>query len=320
LEEGTNAMRFELEADGFAMDDVVHLVRPLPKPLVLKNQAGVRWDGLLQQLAKASGLRLGLQERETGEEVVVFSSFDPLAPSWPDESAIIFVRDPGRASSVATAITASVDALVEGLKWEGLLVGRTLGAPIQDNARVLLWDGDQPLIFLRPVEDKLQLVFNFDLSQSNITRLPAFAVLLDRFVHLVRRDRLALERRNLPTGHLLEIPAGATLSEVQILNWQGEMLENPTPGGDPRPGGHAFLAPWRPGFFKVTVGEKPILEAAAQYFDPRRGDFANARTLEKLNQQVGLMKHREDSPQAGLQALLGILLVGCLLVAWRFAS
>ncbi len=318
LEEGIHAIRFVLEEDRFALDDEVHLVRPLGKKLVLKNRAGSEWDSLLERLAASSGLTLE-EDRDQGpspgeEGELVFWAYDPLAPSWPEEAAVSFVRDPSRASGIATAITPSIDAMVEGLSWEGLLVGQTFRAPVGEDARVLLWQGDRALIFVRGSKSTPHLVFNFDLAQSNITRLPAFALLVDRFVQDVRRQRLRYERKNLPTGHLLDLPPDVLASDVQIRSSQDDMTKVTLTGNQ------RLVSPWRPGFFEVIVGERTILDAATQYVDLRRGDFSEAQTLVKLNAKIAHREDRVSEFQHELQAVLALLLVGCLLTAWRVTS
>ncbi len=104
--------------------------------------------------------------------------------------------------------------LTSGLVWNGLLCKQTKAIPPMDGDQALVWQGDRPLIFLRGDGAGRSLVVNFDVRQSNADRLPAFVVLLNRFLETVRAEKTAFERLNVETNQLLHIagdPTGPTL-------------------------------------------------------------------------------------------------------------
>src|SRR5690606_18055935 len=111
--------------------------------------------------------------------------YDPLLPLLPEGPAILFLHEPapppGAALLRGPAIAARAP-LLSGLIWDGLLTGEGFGIPESVQDRPLLWQGERRLIFRRGQ----QLFIGFDPVQSNATRLPAFVILLHRFVASVR--------------------------------------------------------------------------------------------------------------------------------------
>ena len=85
--------------------------------------------------------------------------------------------------------------------------------------RTLLWQGNSPLIFLREYGRVHQLVFNFDVAHANVDRLPAFVLLIRRFVETLRSEKIALESRNVELGQPLEIAAKLSDELVELAHF-----------------------------------------------------------------------------------------------------
>ena len=121
---------------------------------------------------------------------------------------------------------------------------------------------------------------NFDVRQSNADRLPAFVVLLNRFLETVREKKVAFERSNVETNQPLHVASD--------------------PAGPPprMPDGDATLrAPFTPGFFEVKQGDRVLLDAAAHFADARQADFKAATSADTLEGKTSrMLEHnsRED--------------------------
>src|SRR5690606_19992446 len=104
---------------------------------------------------------------------------------------------------LTTPLVAENHPLMRDLNWQGLLIQAAAKPTREDSDQVLLWQGDRPLIVLRETARERRLFCNFDLRYSNAGRLPAFIVLLHRFLEEARDAKPAFSRRNLQTAQLI---------------------------------------------------------------------------------------------------------------------
>src|SRR5439155_20000734 len=111
--------------------------------------------------------------------------------------------------------------LIDELNWQGLVCKESLQIPHTASDQVLLWQGPRALVFLQQSGATRQLVFNFDVAQSNATRLPAFPILIHRFVESLRDVKVAPESLNAEANQQLRIATPAQ-SKIALVTASGE--------------------------------------------------------------------------------------------------
>ncbi len=274
-----------LDDDRFAMDNRLPLIRPRGKVLNVRAAGGEKFARLFEQL-----LRIAEPAVLSGANAadVLLTAYNPLTPQTFAGSAMIFAEDSGAPLKPLTGlIVAENHPLMENLNWQGLIARETFGVPVRDDDNVLLWQGRRPLIVLRTQDGARQLIFNFDVLQSNAPRLPAFALLAHRFFAMERRAKIAFEAVNAETGQQLAV-AGAQPAR----------------------------APVRPGFFSVKEqGGSVLLEGAAQFSDARESDFRTASTGGESSFAVESVRQRHASG-AFLDPLWAVLLAAVMIWSW----
>jgi hypothetical protein len=171
-----------------------------------------------------------------------------------------------------------------------------------DTDQPLVWQRDQPLVFLRQQGKDPHLIFNFDFAKSNADRLPAAVLILSRFLEDVQRRKIAPFASNFETNQILPLPRGANYELIR----EGQ-------GGAGNPADAFMRAPAEPGFFGVRREGAEFLTAAARFGDPREADFRDAETIAARLDRAQLIRREnlESDPFAGLwMALIGAALVG----------
>ena len=282
-----------LSGDDFPLDDRLPIVRSQPKALTVATQPGTPLDAFLARFA--ASLPDAMPAPATGADVRLAVN-DPAVPG----PALAFSTQDAPTTDFLTGdLVAENGPLTTGLAWNGLLVRDTPSLPRQPEDEVLLWQGERPLIFLRGGGAHRVLFVNFDLRQSNADRLPAFVVLLNRFVETIRTDKVAPERLNVETDERLNVarnPAGGPLVNSD--------------------GGSPTRAPATPGFFTVSQDSHPLLTAAASFGDPREADFRAAATTDTLQARSAPLAARQR--QTDFLAPVWALLLGvACLWNWR---
>ena len=277
-----------LSGDKFPLDDRLPIVRPQPKPLTVAAQPGTPLDAFLTRFAAS----IPDSAPVVNAPDVRLAVNDPAAPG----PAVVFATQDAPAANFLTGdIVAENDPLTTGLAWNGLLVRDTPSLPAQPDDETLLWQGERPLIFLRGGGSHRSLFVNFDLRQSNADRLPAFVVLLNRFVETIRADKVAPERLNVETDERLAVAS--------------DPARGPLVNSD---GNSPSRAPVAPGFFTISQNNRPLLTGAAYFADPREADFRDAATEDTLQGKFAPLteRHRHADFLAPVWALL--LGVACL--------
>ena len=299
------AVRVILTADEFALDDVLPLVRPQPKRLRVHIENGNLLGDWPDAFFRSEP---GLDRVGQGADLTV-SVYDPLAPALPTGPAIVLISDPSPVDKLLRgAIVAERDPLTDTLNWNGLLAADSFGFPRKPGDNVLLWQGDRPLVIRRGP----QLLVGFDIVRSNATRLPAFVLLLHRFVEATRNATVAMETGNFETNQALSVVGrGGTL---RLNADHGRPTDADT--------GAVLRAPEAPGFFEVTE-QGPRggvrLKGAAHFADPREADFRDAATVDRLAQATG--KQRERHSEDDLLTPLWVLLLGAVMgLNWVYSN
>ncbi len=271
-------LTLELPSDALPIDNVLPLVIPVQKPLGIQAAPGELFDRLMRMAEPVA----------TGVQDLVLSEYDPLDPAWPKGSAILFVKDPAKSLSLLPGEpVAENDPLMDGLDWRGLLARDSLKAPTRETDIVLLWQGQRPLIFIRPNDAAPQLVFNFDVAASNATRLPAFALLIHRFLEGRRKEKSAYAAANVAVGERL-----------------------------PNPGDAPTHAPNTPQLFSHRDKDgKPLFDGAAQFGDPRESDLRNAASGQ--SPASVFEARRTTNAEGGFLDVLGAFLFAALML-WNW--
>lgn len=241
---GVDRVMLETEADRFPFDDRIPIILPKPKTLSVQVRASEAFRPLFEQISRLAGPPASSPAPDVGLDV-----YNPLAPKMPAGAAVVVVEDAGKSGKpLSGLLVAENHPLMGNLNWQGLVARDTFGVPFREGDVALLWQGERPLIFLRTQEGKPQLVFNFDVRQSNAARLPAFPLLVHRYFALLREEKPAYEAVNAETRQALVI-AGAG----------------------------AVVAPERPDFFAAKTPDGAVIfDGAAQFGDTRESDFSTA--------------------------------------------
>jgi len=329
--EGVRQLTLSLEADHFPLDDQLPAVIPQAKRLTLAQLIPPSLQANIDQVV-ASLDEIEAFEADTanpGLPDLTLFGYDPLSPSLIDGNAIVFLDQQLLTKSYFSGrITAENHPLVDGLNWQGLIARRSPGAVVGDGDTVLLWQDDRALIFLRNEAGARQLFINFDLATSNAGRLPAFIVLVHRFVESLRENKVAPLTANFETGQALDLAFHQPVSDDEIstppaLRYRFDPLSQSAADAInqtvPLVQANLLRAPREPGFFTVTQGNETLLTAAATFADTREADlrYAGSRNDLPLVDAVLIEQHSESDTYWQIWL---ILILVALLIAWHFTE
>jgi hypothetical protein len=292
---------FELvmEGDRFSLNDRLPVVRPRPKTLLLSLPVG---QALFERVAKAVPDSRIVPPATADVRLYIY---DPLAPAPIPPGAIAEVRDPAPTDAYVTGrILAENHPLTAGLNWQGLLCKDTMTIPPRPGDEVLVWAGERPLIFLRGTPPKQSLVLNFHLAQSNADRMPAFVVLLNRFLESVRAAKVERESLNFETGQAMDVASAGGAGPLEI---------------DKVAASGALRAPDRPRFFQVSQGTRVLVDGAAYFADTREADFREASRFDTLDGRIATLI-QQNSRSDFLTPWFILLLVAVCLANWALTA
>lgn len=279
--EGVDRCVVALEPDGFPTDDRLPLVRPiaktLPASVEIEDEVGSffrRALGTVDGVHFAPGTPPGLR-------VLRLAADRPRLP----EAAIILPPVPARAdrSRVQRApIVTARHPLLTDLNWQGWLGPGPGSLATLDGDTILLWQAERPVAWLSGrTDERRALVLNFDWEVSNADRLPAALLLIRRHAEAVRDAQPGSYAAN------FDALASVPLAPAQLAGAGQLVLEVQGAGGEARPQARnvdpadlpALRAPAEPGFFVLRRGAEVLVRGAAQFADPRQGDFRHAETF-----------------------------------------
>ncbi len=283
--QGVDRVTLELADDAFVFDNRLPIIRPSPKVLSIFPAPTETFRHLFEQLVRIA--EPAYASTPQAADVSLFVA-NPMAPAPHRGSALLFVEDAGApAKPLSGLLVAENQPLMENLNWQGLIARETFGVPFREGDTALLWQNTKPLIFLRTEEGASQLVFNFDVRQSNATRLPAFALLIHRFFNTLRDGKIAYEAANAETRQSVSV---AGIGPIR--------------------------APARPDFFGAKDAEGTALfEGAAQFSDTRESDFHDAGTARS---DTGTVEAVRQSHEQGAFLDPFWLLVLAALMLWNW--
>tara|TARA_R110000850_G_scaffold242043_4_gene366696 strand:+ start:281 stop:2083 length:1803 start_codon:yes stop_codon:yes gene_type:complete len=317
--EGTDHVRLILNSDAFTRDDQLHLILPQPKPILVSASIAPNANELVLDIINSlenAPLAQAQSDPKLAESPdLVFSTYNPLQPGPLPPVSIAFINQLHVPKEFFKGpIFSANHPLIENLNWQGLIAKSTPSIPVNQDDSPLLWQGDRALIFLREFGEIRQLIFNFDVIQSNAARLPAFVVLIDRYVNQLRAEKVAAKSENFELDQLIPISVetGQTAPDISL---------NSSSGLQTIPWNHAGLlrSPRDPGFFQVRQGDQLLLDASANFADTREADFSDAASrsdLVSLARKIAEQKSVEDPFSQGW--LLGLIMLA--LFCWFLLS
>lgn len=309
-------MTLRLSHDALMLDDELPLVRPLPKVLALCPLDAAPGKATPSELAELFGRYAHVRMVSVpGESDLVAAIMTPdFALPEQRHGCFFQARPAADAPFLKGSIVAEPHPLVEGLNWQGLLVREAKALPRQAQDRVLLWQGERPLIMLRQMPSGgRQLICQFDLEVSNARKLPAFAVLLHRFLEDLRAEKIAPEAANFDVRQRLVVAhqSGAGAPPLTLVQPQGAGGAA-APQSVPLNQARLLRAPARPGHFVVKQADLVLLSGAAHFADTREADLTEAKPFTELEQikaaQVETLHETDPNQRLWLLVLLALLL------------
>ena len=310
---GREAFALVLDADRFALDDRLPLVRPRSKPLRVHVSPAALAIAFTERFLATLEEVVRVDAAARPDLAILTRGQTPFFVT-PPARIILEGAPPGRGAYLQGPIVTGSHPLTADLNWQGLLVRADPREAVKPapGETVLVWQGERPLLRWRGPPPAAELVVAFSLPDSNADRLPALPLLLHRFAESVRAATVGHERANVETGQRLSVttdPRGPALRrEVEGRR------EPPAPVPE-----DLTRAPTRPGFFRVLQGDEPRLTGAAHFADAREADLLGAASREQTRRHDRLTVAR-NSREDPLTPLWVVLLAGLLLADWRLQA
>ena len=303
----------KLHGDRFAMDDALPVVRPRAKTLGIDVAVHGELKPIVRRVVDT------LDDVETSvrglvPDVELLSFRAPGVPG-PRTDAICLCSEVADGGVDATGMVLVEDhPLVRGLAWQGLVAGRLANLTSRDGDDVLVWQGEHPLVLLRTTGATRQLIFAFDVVNSNAAQQPAFVLVMHRFVESVRQAKRGRVATNVELGQLVPIPLEGETGELLVL-------DPDQPDAEPMqrlPARHAslFRAPDQPQRFHVMQGRDVLLDGAAHFADVREADFRACTSGSDMTEVLRSVEVRNSKPDPLLP--LWMVLLGCVMMwSWN---
>lgn len=316
---GADYLTVKLASDSFRLDDELPIVKPEPKTLVTVSSLPAKFSDFEKRFLAFFPT---LESNATKTPDLTLTAYDPLLPIVPETDSIITINESARSRKfLAGGIVAEPHPLTQGLNWQALQSRETIAFPLTAADKVLLWQGQRPLIALRevlPEEEatdttpKQHLIFNFDLSLSNALKLPSTVILLHRFTNALRKDKIAFEALNTETNQELVLARNS----AQKLTIKKPTTENLIATQE-KPGNEPLYAPPLPGYFEVAQGQTTLLKSASHFADTREADFRSAESQNELTRLTASAVDKNTNEDKWWP-LWVIATLTALLATWHF--
>ncbi len=319
--EASEKIVLRLQPDDFTLDDELPAVFPKPKPFSIAPVGSPKLDNAFADVL--SSFENIIEPDGTTPPDLILTSYDPLDPTAQPPVAVVLLNQQNVPRNFLSGrIAAENHPYVEGLNWQGLIARQSPGIPRDESDTVLVWQGERPLIFFRTKEGKRQLFLNFDFTSSNAARLPAFIVLLHRFVEDLRQEKIASKHENYEIRQY--VPLSFEFNEESPPLTLTEQITGPeetVTGSREVQLTQATLlkSPDRPGFFEVTQGETRLLLGAAHFADTREADFSQAASHSDLAAVDSELVEQHTEADSRWQLWL-ILLLFILVLSWFYLN
>ena len=310
---GGDRVQLVLEPDRFTRDDTLHVVRPVPKQLLVSRSGAANVETLVAGLIGSLDHALQSKAGETPD--LIFATYNPLQPAPLPPFAIILLNQEVVPKQFFNGpLVAANDPLVDDLDWQGLIARSTPSVPLVEGENVLLWQGERPLILLREGDGRRQLIFNFDVVSSNAPRLPAFVILVHRFLNRIREQKVGVESLNAELRQALTMAhdSSAAVESLTLITSKGRLTITPDKA-------RYLRAPGEPGFFQITRGNAPLLNASANFADTREADFSKAAPFSELGALPAKISERRTVADPWWQLWI-IALAATALLCWFYLN
>lgn len=310
---GASQIQLLIKPDAFPLDDQRFLLIPEAKELTISRTGDANIEaavaGIIESLPNTPQSAPG----ETPD--LVFATYNPLSPAPLPPRSITFLNQQQVPQSYFSGpIVKANHPLMKDLDWQGLIAKKTASLPATEGQTVLLWQGERPLIILRRGEGIRQLIFNFDVLNSNAARLPSFIVLIHRFVNQLRTEKVGSEAANVELRQDLRIAIDTDANAAPLSFKTGSAT-----AGIPASRAGSLRAPDTPGFFEIRQGSELRFRGAGNFADTREADFSEAATYSELKAlPAKITENRTVSDPRWQLWLLTILAL--ILTAWALIN
>ena len=313
---GSVKAKLVLSPDAFTLDDTLPLIIPQPKTLLIHTSSYPPFEKLTSSITTgfANTRRVTLLE-EADAQLITQTALTTLS-----NSAICFNNAPTKnARYLKGNIVAEKHPLIEGLNWQSLLIRDVPSIPHTAEDQVLLWQGTRALIILRPITNNKQcLIFNFDITLSNLNKSESSVVLLYRFLNDIRNAKPTHEQTITETSQPLDIIIPVITKEnpltLEIHPLIGDKIIIRTYNTQTK-----LYAPEDPCYFHIKQGETAIFSAANYFADTREADFSECATayVPASTNATAVFKHTSGDPYWRYWLLL---ILAALTLAWHHAK
>ncbi len=313
---GSIKAKLVLSPDAFTLDDTLPLIIPQPKTLSIHASAYPPYEKLTSSITNGFANTRTAPLPENADVLLITQT----ALTTLSNNAICFNNAPIKNSKYLKGnIVAEKHSLMDGLNWQSLLVRNVPPIPHTADDQVLLWQGTRALIILRPLTNGKQcLIFNFDITLSNIDKSESSVVLLYRFLNGIREAKPSHEQAITETSQPLDLITPAITKEnpltLEIQPLSGDKLITRTYKTNTK-----LYAADEPCYYHITHGDTPILTAANYFADTREADFSDCDTayVPASTNATAVFKHTSGDPYWRYWVLLTL---AALTLSWHHVN
>ena len=316
----TDRAKVVLSSDLFTADDVLPIIRPLPKSITLNGSNIPAFKSLADNLSKSFPNIIPVSKEEDTD--ITFITLSQVETST--SHSVAFAQPTDQYKKYLTGpILAEKHPLTLGLNWQSLLVRDSASIPHTEADEVLLWQGSRPLIFLRSIDKRKQsLIFNFDITHSNFLKSESAIVLLLRYFNQIRENKISHEKMITEitqpltfTTPIISKDAPLTMT-IEPVSTSGEAQQQTTLTYHTKTN---LYAPDTPSFFHVKHKDVPLFTSAAYFADTREADFSQCAPsyIEASTAATAIDRHSKEDHLWRYWVLLTLV---ALTLSWHFAS
>ena len=315
----SNQAKIVLSPDLFTADDVLPIIRPVPKSIILEGGTIPAYQKLAENLSKSfPNISPSKKPEDTDIKFITLAQLETT-----ESHSVSFTQPSTQGKKYLTGpILAEKHPLILGLNWQSLLVRDSAHIPHTEADEVLLWQGSRPLIFLRSLDKKKQsLVFNFDITQSNFNKSDSAIVLLLRYFNQIREEKLSHQQAITETSQPLEITSPTITKDAPLTMTTERIGANAEKEKTTRTftSKSKLYAPDSPGFFQIKHKDTPLFSSATYFADTREADFSQCAVAYTSANTVASAVDK-NSKEDHLWRYWVLLTLVALSLSWHFAS
>lgn len=301
IPDGLDTVTASLTPDEFTRDDILPIIRNVPKALPVYINTGKESAGFFNKLVSSLPGAAISSRADARIRIETVAKLDET-PSGLSSPAIFLPEQTSKAPSLAP-VTAESSAFTDDLNWGGLLISKTGGLTPHAERQTLLWSGNIPLAWLQGEN----LILNWDWNSSTASRIPATALFLRRFLEKTQNQSPGFWSANIGSGTKFPVP------EARMMRFLPAK-----PGEKQTSQPYAGSIPNEAGTVELFDGKSPanlVFKGAAFPADTREGDFSNCSSFVQgtLNQTGIFEKISTPDPLVPLWLALA---AGALILSW----